>query len=46
MEVNSASVKQLRSRAREFLSFRQHPIKIIKYTAKYLCCCCCHWENI
>lgn len=36
MEVNSASVKQLRSRAREFLSFRQHPIKIIKYTAKYL----------
>ncbi len=30
------SDKKLSRRAKEFLSFRQHPIKIIKYTAKYL----------
>lgn len=30
------SARELKSKAKEFLSFRQHPIKIIKYTTRYL----------
>ena len=36
MAVSGGSARALRSRAKEFLSFRQHPIKIIKYTTRYL----------
>lgn len=34
--MNGSTDKKLSQRAKEFLSFRQHPIKIIKYMAKYL----------
>ena len=34
--MSEKSQKKLSSRAREFLSFRQHPVKIIKYMARYL----------
>ena len=34
--MSEIAAKKLSSRAREFLSFRQHPVKIIKYMARYL----------
>ena len=34
--MNGTHDKKLTQRAREFLSFRQHPIKIVRYMAKYL----------
>lgn len=34
--MSDQSSKKLTHRARKFLSFRQHPIKIVKYMAKYL----------
>lgn len=36
MSSITASSKDLRAKARKFLAFRQHPVKIIKYTAKYM----------
>ena len=34
--MSEMAAKKLSRRAREFLSFRQHPIKIVKYMARYL----------
>lgn len=36
MSSAGEQARQLRTRAKTFLSFRQHPVKIIKYTTKYL----------
>ena len=34
--MSDTSKKDLKVLAKEFLSFRQHPVKIIKYMARYL----------
>ncbi len=36
MKGSASYDKKLTQRAKEFLSFRQHPIKIVKYMARYL----------
>ena len=36
MNAAQGRAKELRKKAKTFLSFRQHPVKIIKYTTKYL----------